>query len=140
MQTTILPQQQSLFSSQTCFFIRPRQPPLELKSIRFKDSVSHLVTPVILCHLVGKLRGELVVSIIVIRRKGKQVRSAASKGLLTIEDLLQICYSKLLKKGSSISTFRRILQVTEVVHIKRKAGSAISAGRLKLSLRRGLLL
>jgi 3-dehydroquinate synthase class II len=73
-------------------------------------------------------------SIIVIRKKGKQIKSVASKVVL------QNCLYRHIKKGDSTSTFRKILQETMVVRIRRKAGNAISAGKLKRYHQKDLLL
>jgi len=45
--------------------------------------------------------------------------------------VLQNCRYKNRKKGDSTSTFRKILLGTMVVRTRRRAGNAISAGKLK---------
>jgi hypothetical protein len=64
-------------------------------------------------------------SIIVIKKREKQIKSVASKAVL------QNCHSRHRKKGGSTSTFHKILQEIIVVLIKKKAGNAINAGKLK---------
>jgi hypothetical protein len=45
--------------------------------------------------------------------------------------VLQNCRYRYRKKGDSTSTFRKILLEIMVVHIRRRAGNAINAGKLK---------
>jgi hypothetical protein len=48
-----------------------------------------------------------------------------------LKAVLQNCRSRHRKKGGTTSTFHKILQGTMVVRIKKRAGNAISVGKLK---------
>lgn len=119
----------SLFSKIVWFHL---QSIAEQRLIRFKGSVSRSITKGSSCRRVGIHKKED--SIIVIRKKGKQIKSVASKAVL------QNCLYRHIKKGDSTSTFLKILQETMVVRIRRKAGNAISAGKLKHYHQKDLLL
>jgi hypothetical protein len=64
-------------------------------------------------------------SIIVITKKGKQIKS------LDLKAVLQNCRYRNRKKGGSTSTFLKILLGIMAVHTRRRVGNAINAGKLK---------